>query len=198
MIIGSKIGTRFTNASLKTCRIDDTNKTAIGYAKQLIAGEIDGLILRGPVGTGKTHIMLAALNDIQAAHESQYVVDDSGMESYTPFHEYVYWKAPEFASEIRKSVRNETADPTGYAMRAEVLFIDDLGTEYEKVGSDFIWTAFQAIFDYRWENMLPIMVTTNMAAPELAKRYGDRVLSRWRGSCKMLALSGDDRRKEAK
>ena len=196
MIIGSRIDKRFINASLETCRVDDGNRRAIGFAKQMVAGELDGgIILGGPVGTGKTHIMIATLNDIEAANIPVMKEMPNGLEAYTPFHKYYYWKATDLATALRQAVSNNE-DPSGDAKRAELLFIDDLGTEYEKAGSDFVYAAFQEIFDYRWGNMLPIFVTTNMDASGIEKSYGDRVLSRWRGSCKMLRLEGNDRRKD--
>jgi len=193
MILGSKIGSRFKDASLETCTVNAANKAAVEHAKKIVAEEIGGLIITGPVGTGKTHIIIATLNDIEAAHIPVIREMDDGIECMSPCRRYVYWKANDLANAVRSSVADMT-DPVGDANRADVLFIDDLGTEYEKVGSDFIWAALQAIFDYRWENEKPLMVTTNLDAPGLAKRYGDRVLSRWRGSCKMLSLRGDDRR----
>ena len=194
MIIGSKIDKRFINASLETCRVDDGNRKAIEYAKQIVAGELGGMILGGPVGTGKTHIMIATLNDIEAANIPVMKEMDNGLEAYTPFHKYYYWKATDLANALREAFSNNE-DPAGDAKRAELLFVDDLGTEYEKAGSDFVYAAFQAIFDYRWANLLPIFVTTNMDALAIERVYGDRVMSRWRGSCKMLRLDGDDRRK---
>jgi len=195
MILGSRIDKRFIDASLETCRIDDGNRRAIEYAKQMVAGELDGgIILGGPVGTGKTHIMIATLNDIDAANVPVFREMDNGLEAFTPFHKYFYWKATDLACALRQAVSNNE-DPSGDAKRAELLFIDDLGTEYEKAGSDFVYAAFQEIFDYRWGNLLPIFVTTNMDASGIEKAYGDRVLSRWRGSCKMLRLDGQDRRK---
>ena len=195
MILGSRIDKRFINASLETCRVDDGNRKAIEYAKQMVAGESEGIILGGPVGTGKTHIMIATLNDIDAANLPVMKELENGLEAYSPFHKYYFWKATDLATALRKAVSNND-DPSGDAKRAELLFIDDLGTEYEKAGSDFVYAAFQEIFDYRWGNMLPIFVTTNMDAAGIEKSYGDRVLSRWRGSCKMLRLDGQDRRKE--
>ena len=195
MIIGSRIDKRFIDTSLETCRVDDGNRKAIECAKQMVAGELEGgIILGGPVGTGKTHIMMATLNDIDAANVPV-MKEVKGLEAYTPWHKYYYWKATDLATALRQAVSNNE-DPSGDAKRAELLFIDDLGTEYEKKDSDFVYAAFQAIFDYRWGNMLPIFVTTNMDASGIEKSYGDRVLSRWRGSCKMLRLDGDDRRKD--
>ena len=193
MILGSKIGSRFRDASLETCTVNAANKAAVEHAKKIVAEELGGLIITGPVGTGKTHIIIATLNDIEAAHIPVIRETDDGIECMSPCRRYVYWKANDLANAVRSSVADMT-DPVGDANRSDVLFIDDLGTEYEKAGSDFIWVALQAIFDYRWENEKPLMVTTNLDAPGLTKRYGDRVLSRWRGSCKMLSLSGDDRR----
>ena len=196
MILGSRIDKRFIDASLETCQVDDGNRKAIEYAKQMVAGEFDGgIILGGPVGTGKTHIMVATLNDIDAANEPVMREMENGLEAYTPWHTYYYWKAVDLATALREAVSNGN-DPAGDAKRSELLFVDDLGTEYEKAGSDFVYAAFQAIFDYRWANLLPIFVTTNMDAAAIERAYGDRVLSRWRGSCKMLRLDGDDRRKD--
>ncbi|MEA3224855.1 MAG: hypothetical protein U9Q07_02810 [Planctomycetota bacterium] len=196
MILGSKIDKRFVNASLETCRVDDANRRAIECAKKIVAGDLGGMILGGPVGTGKTHIMVATMNDIEAKNLPVLREMDDGLEAYSPCHTYYYWKAADFATALLRQAIANDADPVRDAKTAELLFIDDLGTEYQKAGSNYIYTAFQTIFDYRWGNELPIFVTTNMDAKALEKVYGERVLSRWCGSCKMLRLVGDDRRKQ--
>ena len=115
MILGSRIDKRFIDASLETCRIDDGNRKAIEYAKQMVAGELEGgIILGGPVGTGKTHIMIATLNDIDAANLPVMKELENGLEAYSPFHKYYFWKATDLATALRKAVSNNE-DPSGDA-----------------------------------------------------------------------------------
>jgi len=189
MIYGSQIGTRFKAASLATCIVDANNKKAIEFAKKIVEGTMTGLILQGPVGTGKTHILISILNDIEAANiPVEKVVN--GIEGFTIAKTFAYWKSPDLASKLRDG----EYDQVTLCKKAHLLLLDDLGAEYDGKG-DFIFSSFQAIFDARWENELPIVVTTNLSSEDMARRYGDRVMSRWRGQCKMLQLKGDDRRK---
>ena len=196
MIIGSEIGKRFKGVSLDTSDADDSNKAAMKYAKMVVTKEIGGLILQGPVGSGKSHIALAILQDVEKDSAPK-LREVDGLDAYLRGTVNAYWKAPDLADAVKAAVSDKSSRrPAKDAKEADLLVIDDLGTEYEKPGSDFIYCALQSIFDYRWENELPIVITTNLEPTALAKRYGDRVLSRWRGSCKMLALKGEDRRKE--
>ena len=181
MIIGSEVGKRFDGVSLGTCIVDDMNKTAIEYAKEFVSVGSSGLILTGKVGTGKTYIMMAILNDITGSA-------DYGSESI------VYWKSWDLANAIRNNIEINSTAIIDSAKNADIMFIDDLGLEYHKNGSDFIKTTFRSIFDYRWENKLPIVFTTSIYSIELVRLYGADVISRWCDSCDIVELRGDDRR----
>jgi DNA replication protein DnaC len=74
----------------------------------------------------------------------------------------------------------------------EVLIIDDLGAE--KL-TDYVIQAWYSIIDYRYSNMLPTVITSNLSVAELAVRFGDRIASRI-ASGNVLTLRGSDRRLE--
>jgi DNA replication protein DnaC len=71
--------------------------------------------------------------------------------------------------------------------------LDDLGAHK---GTE--WTAEQTfrLINHRYEQHLATVVTSNLSAPELRARVGDRVTSRLVEMCRHVALKGSDRRRE--
>jgi DNA replication protein DnaC len=76
--------------------------------------------------------------------------------------------------------------------RAELLAIDDWGTE---VRTD--WTAGRSLrlVNYRYEQRLPTLFTTNVLPKDFSARFGERVASRLIEMCIRVQLDGPDRRK---
>ncbi len=85
---------------------------------------------------------------------------------------------PVFASAFElQQVDRFSPDRTNAIVMAGRLVIDDLGVEYADEKG-----AFQTLFDYvinkRWANELPLVITTNLTAPEFCRRYGERNIDR--------------------
>jgi DNA replication protein DnaC len=151
----------------------------------------DGLLITGPVGTGKTHLAAAILrramltnfcrrfcpNDPSATHEDA-----------------LFCRCAEFFLKIRAtyhltssrtelSVVNETAG-------VHLLILDDFGAGK---ADDFERRAILEVLDHRLNNMLPTVVTSNLGRTQIAQRIDERVSSRlfrFTG----IPLDGRDRR----
>ena len=139
-----------------------------------VRGDIQGLMLTGPVGVGKTTLAGAAVFEMLAARP-------------------VLW-APLGTFFARLAL------PFGEAGRAwatsvidgdQALALDDLdkarNTEY---GREQVFTAI----DHRIENGLPLVITSNMGPDEISERFGEAVGSRIAGYCALVSVCGEDRR----
>jgi DNA replication protein DnaC len=147
-------------------------------ARRWGAGELRGLVLSGPVGSGKTWTAAAALRELVQRRA-------------------VLWtSAPLLFAQLgapRGGERHEAALELLTARTALVL--DDLDkarpTDY---GAEQLFLAV----DTRVEHRKPLLVTTNLTLGELATRYpqpyGEAIASRLAGYCEHVELRGPDRR----
>lgn len=112
---------------------------AVGAALSAWTGS-ENLILTGSLGTGKT---FAALAVVRPAVEGGRTV--------------VYWSTGRLLQELRPGAESTSA-LLGSLLAADVLVLDDLGVE--KVSE---WTSEQLtiVIDDRYQNLRPIVVTTN-------------------------------------
>lgn len=78
----------------------------------------------------------------------------------------------------------------GVLRETGLFVIDDLGTRTPTAAfMDFIYS----IMDYRYNNKLPTIITTNLNANELREKFGDAFVSRV-ASDKVFRVEGPDRR----
>lgn len=88
--------------------------------------------------------------------------------------------------------RDSESDPLAVYQDAEILMIDDLGSEplYKKVTVE---TLFSVIND-RMSRGLPTAISTNLTPADIFDRYGERLASRLlsRSCTKVIQLEGDD------
>lgn len=144
-----------------------------------IAETRKGLYLHGPVGTGKTHIAFALKKHWDASARNQ--AD--------------FWNTSELLQEIKddwdrdayskKHVFDNMMDFKG------LLFLDDIGSE--KL-TEWVLERFYLIVNKRYNDMLPIIFTSNYSIEELAERLGDRIASRIVEMCDVVKVDGPDRR----
>jgi len=122
-----------------------------------------GLVLIGPTGTGKTHIVAAI---------ARHLILNRGIraEMYT---------ARELIRKLRGTWRkgSELSEQdliSNLSCRA-LLAIDDLGVGF---GSDSEMTQLLDVVDARYKGNAPTIVTTNATLPELKSLVGDRTFDR--------------------
>ena len=149
-----------------------------------------GLLLIGPVGNGKTHLMMglakqAAEHDltIGVTNAAQFLDDLRG--SYAA---------------VRAGQRTNTDRIVQRLTDVDLLVIDDL-----RVTDWTPWcrTQFFTLINRCWENEVPLLITSNYALNDLADRAGqigldEATLSRLTGSMVRITLSGPDYRLERK
>lgn len=139
-----------------------------------------GMFLSGDVGTGKTHLAVAAMRDLQ---------EDHGVPA-------LMMSVPDLLDSMRAEF-DGPGDARGtmidQAKTAELLVLDDLGSE--KASAWSIERLF-VVIDYRYRNLLPTIYTSNLGLAEIKEVLGSRIASRLIESNEWVFIEGRDYRKE--
>jgi len=153
------------------------NRAALQRAEDWGRGVLNGLVITGPVGVGKTWTAAAAAN---------LYLDRKPLRWFSVARMLAQARAG-FKNPAREEVNAVLLDPN------MALVMDDI----DKVNpTDFARDIlFQAI-DERVNNQTPLLVTTNMRYPEIEKTYGEPIASRLAGYCEAVRIEGSDRRKQ--
>lgn len=149
-------------------------------AKQPIP-EHQGLLFYGPVGTGKTSLLLTTAKAL--AKKDCTIVE--------------WCSATMLAARLRGPMQpnafESQVDIINELVGCRLLFIDDLGRE---AVTPYIQESFFAILDGRHHQCKPTFVTTNLKVTdyELELRLGEGLFSRLKDMCLFHKITGKDRR----
>jgi hypothetical protein len=178
----SEIAARWHDALIRCERAADAAPTDT-YRNQLLHGR--GLMLCGPVGTGKTTLAASIVKDWLA----------SGVKRTAQL-----WPTTDLMAALRSEAMSDTGDGIRYGCTScGLLVLDDLGKERI---TDFSMEALFGIIDTRYQAKLPIIVTTQFRGRDLAARLSrggdadtaDAIISRLAEICDQVNLTGHDRR----
>lgn len=144
------------------------------------------LVLHGSIGTGKTHQAYGALRRIAEAGPKRF--------------EMIATTAPDLYGLLRPGGSDKGSEHELKRLcRIPLLLLDDLGTE--KL-SEFTEETTTRIVNYRYNESLPLLITTNLPvrtgnAPgsDLVTRLGDRLASRLAQTATLVSFDGPDRRR---
>ena len=181
------IGERFFSKTFFNIRgnakaVETSKKWAFRYEENCRKGK--GLFLTGNVGSGKTHLLAAIIDYIARVKKR------SGLVSL------IYRNSTSMLNEIRNSYQNNNFDDVvDKFKRCHLLIIDDLGAEKT---TDWVLDIFFEIIDYRYANLKPIIIATNLTDMEIKQKLDERIMSRIYEMCKGIRLTGKDHRLEAK
>lgn len=180
------------NADLSKCRANkELHKYFENVQEKVLQGK--GLILSGPVGVGKTCSLVVIARELlkQSCREIKMMTHS---EELTPTGQYTFTTIL-FTSSNRlfRAIFNKDRDLIDYANECRCLIIDDFGREYYH---DFPFSEFEEIIDYRYANLKPVYVSTNLSATALNENKNfQRVVDRWRECCDVIQISGKSMRK---
>lgn len=135
----------------------------------------NGLLMIGATGLGKTHLSLSIAKEVM---EKGYLA--------------IYMTAFELSkklSDLFFSKTENTNDLYYFISEADLLIIDDLGTEPK---TDLNVSSICEVINRRLINKKPIIISTNLNAQEIAKRYSKRTTSRFFSELDSLHFMGND------
>ena len=134
------------------------------------------ILLLGPTGTGKTHEAYGSIRSLLA----------EGVR--------LLWQASTHAdlnAMMRPRPGADGERDFQELRRAPLLLLDDLGAT-----STSSWTEenLYRLLDFRYTQILPTVLTSNLPLADLKAVLGDRIASRLRQMSTLIVLDGDDRR----
>ena len=137
------------------------------------------MLFTGAPGLGKTFLSACIAREVSDLGFS--VVYD------TAAHIFQRFECEKFG---RESALEENAwEDVGRYLHCDLLIMDDLGTEMR---TDFVQAAFYRIVNDRLLHRRKTVLSTNLDLEDIARRYGDAVLSRLRGEYQLLRFFGED------
>ncbi len=151
--------------------MSDIFKYCIAYA-EMFTTHNSSIYMCGHAGLGKTHLALAIANSVL---EKGYNV--------------VYTSAQSAFDKIEKEHFSDTGETLKTMQEADLLILDDLGTEYI---SPYVSACLYSLINTRC-NKLPTIYTSNIVNDaDLRRRYTEKISSRLLGSCDVLTFCGED------
>ncbi len=194
MVKESKLGKRFRTRTFETFQVNDKNREAYQTAKQYTEKfkeyleDGTGLLLTGTYGTGKTHLAAAICHELIK-------------QGYQP----IFGTMITLLGKIKATYSDDESAETeeriiNTYLNCDLLIIDDLGKE--KV-SEWTLEKLYYVINSRYEDCLPIVITTNYDPEKLVRRLtvkdnfetAEAIVSRICETCIGVAMSWADQRK---
>ena len=155
----------------------------------------DNLFITGTVGTGKTWLLSALMRDTLAKAEFKPL---TRIERPIYPRNSLFVSLPELMLKFRDSM-NPNSDLTESSILArysgdKYLYFDDIGSEKT---TDYVRASLFLLIDRRAnQTTARTLITSNLSLNEIANQHGKRIASRIAGMCKVIKLTGPDRRLE--
>ena len=174
---GSSLGKRFrarTFGAFDAARFPSEYAKAKAYAEAFRKNGGEGLMFVGGVGTGKTHLAAAVVN---------YVTTELAIPAR-------FMTAVDLFGALRDFENG--AGTMRELKNVPLLAIDDLGKEKT---TEWNREKLFEVINHRYENCLPVVITTNGTPKELEQKLGEAVFSRLCETCSGVMMDGEDYRR---
>lgn len=191
LFIASNLGRRFRDRTFESFEREANPKAydiALDYAQnfETYKRRGQGLVFIGEFGTGKTHLAAAIANYL--------------IQRKVPV---VFGTLAGLLREVKKTYDEDSIVSTeqieNRLKKVDLLIIDDLGKE--KV-TDWVLEKFYEIVNFRYENYMPFVITTNLTLKEIKQKFdnqhgyiGGAITSRLIEMCRVVKTEGEDYRK---
>ncbi|MCQ2465864.1 MAG: ATP-binding protein [Oscillospiraceae bacterium] len=143
------------------------------YTATFSRNTANNVFITGKTGLGKTHLSLAIAERLLSMNWN-----------------VVYGSSINLMDRIESEhFGRSEGDTLGIITDADLLIIDDLGTEYDK---QFCTSTMYNIINTRLNKNIPTIISTNLSLQEIEVRYEPRIVSRIVSHYDILKFSGND------
>lgn len=150
-------------------------QSCVRYAEEFDPKQSPSLLFIGKTGLGKTHLSLSIVTEIL-------------QKGYDVIYDSIINLLQRIEREHFGRDRGDE-DTLLLTMNAELLVLDDLGTEYD---TPFYRSTVYNIINTRLNRGLPTIVNTNLDFLEIRRRYDDRIISRLFAMYECMHFAGSD------
>lgn len=172
---------------------------ALDAARRVAAGDLRSLVLVGPPGVGKTHLMAGIFRVVTERAIVAWKRDRAAaIEAFQPVPPMLlpeWCSVPELVSDLRTEMGTDLHAASDRALRLRtwpsLLVLDDLGRE--KI-SDWTGELVYTIANARYEALLPTIASSNLGPKELATSGYWPVVSRLAEDGALVHVEAPDRR----
>lgn len=135
-----------------------------------------GLLMVGPVGTGKSTAAGAIALNLAAPYRCS------------------YWPVPELIAAVKDEIHNPHDGHTVIQKikNRPALVLDDIGTEHD---TDWQRKVLTDLIAHCYDQQSTLIATTNLTPAGLEDSLGERSASRLMEMCTLLKVTGQDRRR---
>jgi DNA replication protein DnaC len=179
----ARIPARYENCTIQNYEVMDVRQVfqLAKLAAQRFVNEypvdVSGLLLMGDIGTGKTHLAVAIMQEL---------IETKNIPcSFYPYTELLKMIQSSYSKES-ETTELELLRPV---LDTEVLVLDDIGTMKP---SEWVLDTVNFIINTRYNDNRTTIITTNYTEEELVNRVGPRVASRLRQVCRAINMKGPD------
>ena len=151
------------------------------YARSFDPKQSPSLLFTGGTGLGKTHLSLAIAREvIEGGHG---VIYASVQNLMTRLEE------ERFSNNYSFGVEEPEQRYLNMVLESDLLILDDLGTEFL---NQFVSSSLYNLINTRLLQNKPTIISTNLLAADMGKRYSERLVSRLYGGYHFLNFVGKD------
>ena len=181
---------------------ENAYEAAVCFANDIVAEQKPpGLLLVGGVGSGKTFLAANIVNYLARIWADHIMKHGEWHGFGEPQHWYEESKpiylvnVVELIGRLRSYYENNDSGGSRCFMdrikRCNALILDDLGAEKS---SDWVQEKLFEIIDYRYNENLPLIITTNCVPNELKEKVGHRSFDRLREMCALVSMTTPSQR----
>lgn len=141
------------------------------FAGRVLNGDSRSILLSGSVGTGKTHLAAAIAH--WCIEQNMFVLFGNVVDMFQALRD-AFSTDEDILADIKSM---------------PLLVLDDLGKENR---TEWTRETIYSIINYRYEHMLPTVITTNLTMGELQTQLGAATVSRLMEMCDYVEMNGSD------
>lgn len=166
------VNSRFESAEMTDRHINLCKRYAEKFVKVGTAPQ--GLLMYGPVGTGKTFASACIANYLMDNNKTVLVMN-LGL----------------YLMKLKKEWDEAESDVLEYVKKCDLLIIDDFGVEK---ATEFVIDKTFALIDTRYRTEKPMIITTNLSMKEIEAKFESRIADRLEEMCFSIRVEGESKR----